>query len=313
MRLKVLFVLVVLAAWCWSNVPVAARDLHVNNVAGDDRNDGSAPTATGARSGPFRTIGRALRAARNGDQVIVAKTAVPYRESLTLQAGRHSGVAGRPFVLAGNGATLDGTEPVPIDAWENVRGDIFRFAAERKSSHVLYLAGKPARRRPIEEGAPGIPPLEALEWCLRDGHVYFRVEPGKLPWAYELSHTALPVGLTLYEVRHVVIQDLIVQGFAQDGVNAHDGVVDTELVSLTCRGNGRAGISIGGASRVRVEACLVGDNGMAQLRTEGFSHTLVVNCDLLEEPQAPAIDREGGDVSIEGQVADASAGENRPY
>ena len=95
--------------------------------------------------------------------------------------------------------------------------------------------------------------------------MYFRTEPNRLPQSYDLSYTARQVGITLYEVRHVIVRDLVIQGFQLDGVNAHDGVRDTALVGLNCRGNVRSGISIGGASRVRLDSCLVGNNGAAQL------------------------------------------------
>ena len=39
------------------------------------------------------------------------------------------------------------------------------------------------------------------------------------------------------------------------------------------------------------------NNGKAQIRTEGFSHTRVLNCDLLENP-APKILKEGGKVDV---------------
>ena len=137
--------------------------------------------------------------------------------------------------------------------------------------------------------------LQPLEWCLYEQHVYFRVEPNRLPQSYALTFTARQVGITLYEVHHVVVKDLVIQGFQLDGINAHDGVRDTALVGLNCRGNGRSGISIGGASRVRIDSCLVGNNGAAQVRTEGFSHTQLVGCDLLDNT-APRIVRDGGRV-----------------
>jgi hypothetical protein len=121
-----------------------------------------------------------------------------------------------------------------------------------------------------------------------------------------LSHTSLPVGITLYEARNIVISDLVVQGFQLDGLNAHDSVFDATLVGLTCRGNGRSGISVGGASRVKIIACLVGDNGAAQVRTEGFSHTDILNCDLVESPNAPAVVRDGGLVSVNAESASGS-------
>jgi hypothetical protein len=107
----------------------------------------------------------------------------------------------------------------------------------------------------------------------------------------------LPVGISLYETRHVVIQDLVVQGFQLDGVNAHDSVFDATLVELTCRGNGRSGIAINGASRVKIIACLVGDNGKAQILTDGYSHTEIINCNLLPK-SAPSVMRLGGKVLV---------------
>jgi hypothetical protein len=103
----------------------------------------------------------------------------------------------------------------------------------------------------------------------------------------------------LYEVRHVSISDLVVQGFQLDGVSAPDNAFEVALIGLTARGNGRSGISVSGASRVLIQACLVGNNGAAQVRTEGPSHTRIVNCDLVDSPDAPALIREGREVIVE--------------
>ena len=67
-----------------------------------------------------------------------------------------------------------------------------------------------------------------------------------MPADYEVSYTALTVGITLYEVRHVVISDLVVQGFPVDSINRERWRLDASLIGLTCRGNGLSGISIGG-------------------------------------------------------------------
>jgi hypothetical protein len=309
MRLASLLLLF-LGTCFWMCPAAGALDLYVNNQHGSDLHDGLSEMHLGGRQGPFRTIERALRAASNGDRLIIANTGTAYRESLTLQADRHSGVTARPFVVVGNGAVLDGSMPVPLEAWEVYEAGVYRFRAERKSSHNLFLDGKPVSRRRAPPLADSPPQLDEMQWCLFEGHVYFRPQPGKSPWAYQLTHTALPVGLTLYEVRHVIIQDLIVQGFQLDGINAHDGAVDVELVGLTCRGNGRSGMSIGGASRVTIEACLVGDNGEAQIRTEGFCRARLVNCDLIDHPAAPALDQQGGQVDVERRVARATVSDD---
>ncbi len=268
----------------------AARDIFVDNVRGSDRADGT--TAATA----CRTIRRGLELAQRGDRIVVENTGEPYRESLTLQAAKHSGTSHRPFELIGNGAILDGSLPVPDDAWGHYRDDLYRFRPVKKRHGVLYLNGKPAQRRDATDRT--LPALEPLQWCLFRGEVYFRTEASKLPRHYDLRHTVLPVGITVYETRHVVIRDLVVQGFQLDGVNAHDGATQTSLIELVCRGNGRSGISVGGASRVKIVGCLVGDNGAAQVRTEGFCKTELIRCDLLDNT-APPLVRSGGKVTIE--------------
>lgn len=284
----------------------SARDIFVNNVAGDDRFTGAASSTQGAKIGPCKTIACALKLAAKGDRIVLAATGEPYRESITLQAGRHSGFGDRPFEIVGGGATLLGTSPVPDSDWEHVGGEVYRFSPPRKSSQLLFLDGKPAERVPVGPADLNLPDLQPRHWCLFQRDVYFRAEPGRTPGSYNLEYCALPVGITLYEVRHVVIRDLIVQGFQLDGINSHDGVFDASLKSLTCRGNARSGISIGGASRVLISDSLLGGNGEAQLRTEGYSHTRVVSSRLLDKT-APAIQSEGGTVQVEQGQTEADA------
>ncbi len=244
----------------------------------------------------MRSIKRALQLANNGDRVVLAANDEPYRESLTLQAGRHSGVPGRPFEIVGNGAVLDGSHAVPQEVWHHAGDDVYRFRPSRMAHHNLFLDGKPVARQKVKRGEL-LPKLAPLEWCLHDRYVYFRPEKGRGPYQYELAHTTLRVGITLYETRHVVISDLVVQGFQLDGVNAHNSVFDATLVGLTCRGNGRSGIAINGASRVKIIACLAGDNGVAQVHADGYSHTEIINCNLLPK-SAPAVVRLSGEVLV---------------
>ncbi len=259
---------------------VQARDIFVNNQTGDNRRDGGSAVLVDQAGGPCRSISRALQLAQRGDRIIVAATDEPYRESLTLQASRHSGIAARPFEIIGNGAMLDGSHPVPKGVWRHVGDEIYRFRPSRMAYHNLFLDDRPVARKKVKQGEL-LPDLEPLEWCLFDRHVYFRPEQGRVPHQYALSHTTLPVGITLYEARHIVITDLVVQGFQLDGINAHDSVFDATLVGLTCRGNGRSGIAVNGASRVKIIACLIGDNGTAQILADGHSHTEIINCDLI--------------------------------
>jgi hypothetical protein len=288
----------ILCLWLACAAGAEARDIFVSNTKGDDRFDGSSAVTQGSHVGPVRTIARALQGAAFGDHIVLEATGTPYRESVTLQAAPHSGLPDRPFELQGNGAVLDGSASVPEHAWEHVQGDVFRFRPPRTSHQILYLNGKPAVRVATDRATLRWPPLAPLQWCLFQRHIYFRVQPSRVPQSYALSYALLPVGITLYDVRYVLIKDLAIQGFQLDGVNAHDGVLDARLSGVTCRGNARSGVAVGGASRVRLENCLLGANGAAQLHTEGFSHTRVVNCRLPSDT-APAVVREGGEVLTE--------------
>ena len=265
---------------CWLSLAAAtlmalpsanAVEWYVNNLVGDDGRDGRSAEASGA-GGPFRTIARALRAAGAGDRIILTKTTEPYRESITLQGGRHSGLPQSPFVFIGNGAILDGRREVPAGAWKFFAGEVFRFRPSRLAFQTLYIDDTVADRVAVDPKATQPPELEALQWCLWRGHVYFRTQPDKLPSGYTIYYGGSEVGLTMYEVRNVVVIGLTIRGFQLDGCNAHDGVKNALLADIKSEGNGRSGFSVGGASRIKLLNCEARKNGVAQIRAEGYAH-----------------------------------------
>lgn len=282
------------------------RELFVNNLVGDERFDGRTPVHRSGYTGPVRTITKALRLARPGDRVVLAKTEVPYRESVTLVGPRHSGDGLRPFILDGQGATLDGTTPIPAELWENVRDDLFRYRPRRLGHQVLYLDGRPAVERAATWNDAALPALEVHEWCLWRGWLYFRIDGRRLLDDYALSAPGAEVGITLYQTRGVVVQDLIIQGFRLDGVAAHDDVRYATLAGLTCRGNGRAGLSAGGSTQLDLVASLVGDNGRVQVLAQERAWVAVLNSTLLDR-SGPATHTDGGRVTIDGVEPPASS------
>ncbi|HEX5445756.1 MAG TPA: right-handed parallel beta-helix repeat-containing protein [Pirellulales bacterium] len=275
--------------------------VYVDNIAGDDLLDGAAAVSD-AGSGPVRTLRKALRVAQRGDRIVLANTGEPYRETISLSDRRHSGTADSPFLIDGQGAVLEGADPVPPEAWENDRGAVFRFRPSRSSFQQLFLNGKPAIERKLDPAAHRLPELAPLEWYRRDAFIYFRVEQDKLPDAYALSYSARQTGITLYHVHDVVITNLVVQGFRLDGVNVNDGVRHCELIEVTSRGNGRSGVTVAGSSKVALANCVIGDNGAAQLRVEGESSTIVESSELIANT-APAFVIRGGKLVIDGKPA----------
>ena len=306
------------------DAPASARDIYVDNVGGDDYHLGGSAVASNTGGGPCRTIARALRLAQAGDRIILTDTGEPYRECITLSGPRHSGSARRPFVIVGNGATLDGSAPVHPDAWEQYEGDIYRFRPARTSHQQLFLNARPLQRVAVDNNNLRLPKLLPFQWCLFDRHIYLNLKKPAadvpeeaaaipeevleraategwryVPQQYDFSYAHHPVAITLFDVRNVIIADVTVQGYQLDGINAHDKAFNAEILRVLSRGNGRSGISIGGASRVKVTDTLLGNNGVAQLRTEGFCVAEIRRCEILAFT-APAVVREGGEMSIDG-------------
>jgi hypothetical protein len=274
-------------------IPAAARDIFVDNTSGNDRFTGQRPETISQQNGPLRTIQRALCLASGGDRIVLAKTEKPYHESITLTGNRHSGYPKQLFLIDGHGAILDGSAPIPPGAWQHDHGDIFRFRPPRTGYQQLFLDDRPAISVPVPQLAGGPPKLEPRQWCLVGGEIYFCVEPAKLPRDYQLTCAQLETGITLYHVDYVGIVDLTVQGFLVDGLNAFNSARNIYLTGVTCRGNGRSGMTVGGASVTEIEACLLGNNGHAQLLTLPWSETHVRNSRLLSNTAPAWIDRGG--------------------
>jgi len=298
MRLAVRLLVVMLSTWlAW---PASARDIHVNNQSGDDRFTGHYLQNMPDETGPVRTIAKALRLAATGDRIVLANTGQPYRESISLVGSRHSGTSFQRFVIEGNGAILDGSAPVSAHAWEHYRGAVFRFRPPRIEPQQFFLNDRPLARV-IGSRLAGAPPkLEPLQWCLQGGHIYFCVEPVRLPEDYSLSIAEKPVGITLFHVQWVTIKNLTVQGCQLDGISAFNSARLVTISGVTCRGNGRSGICVGGASLVHIEDSLLGDNGEAQLLTQPWSETHLQQSRLLSNT-APAWADHGGRVYLQGQ------------
>ncbi len=280
-----------------------ARDIFVDNRLGDDRNSGGLEEVSGSGNGPTRSITRALELAAKGDRIIIANTGESYRESITLQGGRHSGSDYRPFVIIGRGAVIDGTVEVGAEAinfrdWEPYQGDVVRVQPPRFTYQSLYLGAEPAQRVRLLETRE-LKTLEPKQWTLLDGYLYFRVEKDRVPVSYEPRVAAHSVGMTLYDVHDVHIYDLTVQGFILDGLNAHDNARNIELYNVNGSYNGRSGLSVGGSCRVKLVECSGTGNGVAQLRTEGFCRVEVADCKFDEQTASPIDQREGGKVVTE--------------
>ena len=124
----------------------AGRDIFVNNLGGDDRFTGREPRNLTVGEGPVQTFSKALRLACVGDRIVLAATGKPYRESVSVSGMRLSGASGRLLVIAGNGAVLDGTAPIPVEAWRHIGGGVYRFRPPHTGFQQLFLDDAPLLR-----------------------------------------------------------------------------------------------------------------------------------------------------------------------
>ncbi len=294
---RVFYCLITLLLLC---SPAVGREIVVDNVAGDDRFTGEALRDPGGSGGPVRTLAKALRLAGPGDTILLVKNDTPYHGGFSLAGSRHSGTSDQPFTIRGNGAVLDGSTPAPAKKWESYKGAIFRLRGRPMGYTQLFLNGRPAVRVFAAQSAKSPPKLQPRQWCSVGGRIYFCVDKTKLPDDYKLSYAHEPTGITLFHVNHVRIADLTVQGFQVDGLSLYNSARNVTLSNVTCRGNGRSGVAVGGASLLTIEGSLLGNNGQAQLLSLPYSETHVRNTHLLSN-SAPGLVDQGGRVYIDGR------------
>lgn len=278
-------------------VSASAKDIYVDNVAGNDLFTGEQSYNTPEQTGPVRTLAKALGLALYGDTIVLANHDIPYHESISLVGGRHSGSLRQPFAIKGNGAILDGSRPINPDAWEPYTGNVFWFRPSRMSYQQLYIDGRPAAQVAVPSWEKRPPKLKKLEWCSVRGVIYFCVEESKLPGDYNLSCAEAQAGITLYHVDNVLIDGLTIQGFQLDGINLSNTARHVVISNVMCRGNGRSGVTVGGASIVDIRDCSLGNNGASQLLTLPNSTTQVHGSLLLGNTAPGWVDR-GGRVTI---------------
>lgn len=138
------FVVVALVWLAWTRAAVGA-DWYVDNLLGDDTRDGRSSAVVSPQQGPLATITRAIQLARAGDTIHLNPTGQLYRQ--TADFYRHpGGVAGRPLVLDGHGATLSGADPCPAESWQAWRNGIWK--REAKNVRIFVIDGRMVFEQP---------------------------------------------------------------------------------------------------------------------------------------------------------------------
>jgi len=271
-----LMMVAVLVSSSW----VLAKDIHVNNTTGHDRNLGQSADTVDGLAGPVKTIARAIEISDQGDRIILAPTDSPYRESICLFGKKQSGDEFNDFSIEGNGVILDGTELLPLEVWSHVFGNTFRFRPTKFTYFQLFEAGRPLQRIDVDSTAKIPPPLAEMEWCICNGFVYICLENFKRPQDYHFIYSEKMTGITIMQTTGVRINDLIVQGYQVDGISIVNNTKNVVLDNVIVRGNGRNGLTVGAASTAAVGYSLFGDNNSAQIAMAERSELLLFLSEL---------------------------------
>lgn len=275
-----------------------ADDLFADNLVGDDINDASADHRIDERTGPVRTIGRALKLVRPGDTLHIANHGTPYYESLEIVGPRFWG----EFTIEGNGAVLSGARAIPFEAWKYLGDDVWRFVPRRKAFYQLLGGEKPLPEFHCPPGAAALPEIPAGHWCGWRGAIYYRAVPGgpslrDLPLAFAADE----VGITLLDADGVIIHNLEVRHFRLDGINVHDRCRNVILDSVRLIENGRAGLAVGGSSLVGLKDSTLEGNRLAQVLNAEVAQTEILSSQLGPVPAGDPILIKGGHVLVDGE------------
>ncbi len=258
----------VVAAWLVMAQAGFAATIYVDSRMGSDAHDGLTLEVVSSQSGPVRTLRRAATLVRTGDRVVLVNNGTPYMGGMALAGLQQSGIPGYPLEIIGNGSVLTGTKTIAPDSWRMVADNVWRITPKRKGWYQLVLEGAAVTEVTVPPGATERPELAESSWCAFQGAIYYRPPAGIDPQFLPLELADEQTGLTLYGAGHIVIRDLTIEHFRQDGIHLHDRCPNVVLENVVCRENGRAGIVVRGTSTAQLRNVTSTGNREASLLVE---------------------------------------------
>jgi hypothetical protein len=249
-----------------------ARDIYVDPRTGDEHANGLASKPDGS-NGPVKTIARGIKYAQPGDIVHLAP--VVFKESAVFHD--RVGEPGKPIVLDGHGATLDGGDPVDPATWPEVAPGLFlndqllRLDDAVIQRWFFFWGGKMNHMGRTSKGrsAPLKKPedLQPGEWTfVKDptraipnsqqifGSFYLKLEPGQKLADANIVAPMRSAGVQFSgDNRHIVIRNVNATHVYNDGYNIHGHCEDVVFENITAVECGDDGISAHETAQYKVE------------------------------------------------------------
>ncbi len=228
------------------------RDLHVDPVSGNDRNDGVAM--------PVKTISQAIKLAQRGDTIHLTPTR--YKESAVF--ANKLGEPGRPITLDGHGAVLDGAESLIAADWQMTAPGLYRndrllrmdpailmrwfFVFDGKMNHMGRTSkGPTAPLKKPEELTPGEWTYLPDEPITREtkqitGAFFIKTDPAQTLDACRIEAPIRSAGVGFGgHCEHIVIRHVTSTHVHNDGFNIHGdqrGLVFENIAAIDCGDDG---------------------------------------------------------------------------
>jgi hypothetical protein len=251
-----------------------ARDIYVNPQAGSDSADGLC-AAVGDKSGPVKTIDRAMALAKAGDTVFLGGFTFKGKGEYVLVD--KSGEPGKPIIIDGQGATIDGAIPIDPNEWVQAGPGLYKTEAIYKKwmkifkgndawlCRFFFVFDGKFNRMNISCKAPAFPykdpnALEPGEWSFqaKDTCFYIKTDPSKKLADCNVAVPNLVSGVQIYgSISHIVFRNIKAthvdnDGFALTTVDPNASISDIVYENICSMECGDDGFSAHGNCDVKV-------------------------------------------------------------
>ncbi|MCB1231263.1 MAG: right-handed parallel beta-helix repeat-containing protein [Verrucomicrobiae bacterium] len=263
---------------------IFATDLYVDPKTGNDAADGDA-------AAPLESIAMAIKRAIAGDTIYLVHHGERWTDLPTFHS--KSGEPGKPIVLDGQGAVLDGSEPLDPAQWtdlgdglfssDTLLGDAGRAIIDR---FYFLIDGRMNRMGRSLKGPkePWKAPADLVpgEWCWVEetNTFYLRIEAGQALAEAKIALPRKTNGVAISgDCSHLVIRNVTATHVQNDGFNIHGKTRDVRFENVKAIECGDDGISAHGDCWIEIDGMVSTGNSTGVCHVNN-SHSIASNLTL---------------------------------